>query len=218
MINVFLFLFIFTKIAFTSAEDLSCLGQQKLKYICGPINPEDLYHVPESPWIFASGMGPPGNIYLINNDDKTSQVLHFRLPKETDLLAEEYRACPSSLSRSEFTPIGLSMRHEGDDKHQLYVINRGRGEPHTIEVFNIAFSESSVVLEWAGCVVGPKNTALNSVVPVPHGGIAVTSSYDPRDEKNMDKFRNGDKTGKVFEWFYRKGWANVEGGELSANI
>ena len=95
------------------------------------------------------------------------------------------------------------------------MVNHGRGQ--TIEVFDVDISGKKPKLTWKNCIVAPEKTFLNSVVPLPDDGFAVTSSFDPSDAKGVEKMLTGSITGEVLEWSPKSGWATVPGGELAAN-
>ncbi len=56
-------------------------------------------------------------------------------------------------------------------------------------------------LTWIGCaVLDDKKAWLNSLAPLPDGGLVVTSMYDPTDPQAFVSLGQGKNKGIVFEW------------------
>ena len=117
MLNFFILCLLHATISAVEAGELGFPDQENIKYISGPKNPEDLYHIPETSWILASGMGPPGSLYLIDTDNKSWKILPFITPKYSDHPEKLYRNCSSPLKRSEFTPIGINIKLGENNEH-----------------------------------------------------------------------------------------------------
>ena len=58
---------------FSAVESIAaaCEPDGVVKFMCGPVSPEDLAAIPQSPWIIASGMENDGYLYLIDSRDGT---------------------------------------------------------------------------------------------------------------------------------------------------
>ena len=172
----------------------ACEPDGEVQFLCGPVSPEDLAPVPQSPWVIVSSMVDEGHLYLADTRDYTSTVL---FPTETSRSRHDtaaYGACPGPLT-SQFRPHGLNLRPGDNGAHTLYVVRHGGRE--SIEVFQLDMDGASPTLTWVGCAVAPEALMLNSVVALPEGGFAATS---PR-------------TGDVWEWHTGTGWNLVPGSE-----
>ena len=51
----------------------ACDPDGEVRFLCGPVNPEDLAPVPQSPWVIVSSR--EGYLYLADTRDHTSTVL-----------------------------------------------------------------------------------------------------------------------------------------------
>lgn len=174
----------------------ACDPDGAVKFICGPVSPEDLAAIPQSPWIIASGMENDGYLYLIDSRDHTSTVLFPAESSQSRQDDSKYGACPGP-APGQFRPHGLSLRSSGDGSHTLYVVRHGARE--AIEVFEVDISGASPTLIWIGCVLAPDTVGLNSVVALPEGGFAVTNFQIA--------------LGELWEWQSTEGWTRVPGSE-----
>lgn len=180
------------------ASAAACDPDGSVKFLCGPVSPEDLAAIPQSPWIIASGMEDDGYLYLTDARDYSSRVL---FPTETSRSRHDtvtYGACPGPAT-DRFRPHGLSLRPGSDGTHTLYVVRHGARE--AIEIFEVDANRVAPTLTWIGCVVAPESVSLNSVVALPGGGFAVTNFQLP--------------VGELWEWQPAGGWAKVPGSETS---
>ena len=172
----------------------ACEPDGEVQFLCGPVSPEDLAPVPQSPWVIVSSMVDEGPLYLADTRDHSSAVL---FPTETSRPRHDtstYPSCPGPVT-SQFRPHGLNLRVGNDDTHTLYVV--GHGAREAIEVFELDMGGASPALTWVGCAVAPEALGLNSVVALPEGGFAATS---PR-------------TRDIWEWHTGTGWSLVPGSE-----
>ncbi len=172
----------------------ACEPDGEVQFLCGPVSPEDLAPVPQSPWVIVSSMVDEGPLYLADTRDHSSAVL---FPTETSRARHDtstYPSCPGPVT-SQFRPHGLNLRVGNDDTHTLYVV--GHGAREAIEVFELDMGGASPALTWVGCAVAPEALGLNSVVALPEGGFAATS---PR-------------TRDIWEWHTGTGWSLVPGSE-----
>ncbi len=172
----------------------ACDPDGEVQFLCGPVSPEDLAPVPQSPWVIVSSMVDEGHLYLADTRDHTAMML---FPTETSRPRHDtatYGACPGPLM-SQFRPHGLYLSPGDSETHTLFVVRHGGRE--SIEVFELNMRGSLPALTWVGCAVAPDGLGLNSVVALPEGGFAATS---PR-------------TGDVWEWHTGTGWSRVPGSE-----
>ena len=175
-----------------------CGADGSVQFLCGPVSPEDLIAIPQTPWVIASGMEDDGYLYLLDVRNNTSATLY---PIDSSVPRHDtarYSSCPGPIS-GQFRPHGISLRPGDNDTHTLYVVRHGERE--AIEVFEVDITGTSPSLNWIGCVVAPESVSLNSVVALPGGGFAVTNFQLP--------------TGDLWEWQSDTGWEVVPGSETS---
>ncbi len=171
-----------------------CDPEGDVQFICGPISPEDLALVPDTPWVIVASWEDDGYVSAADSRDggtlrlfptPTSQPRHDRAT---------YGACPG-MTTDGFRAHGISLRPGRDGRHTLYVVRHGDRE--AVEVFEIDARGAEPGLTWTGCAVAPEGLGLNAVVALPDGGFAATS---PR-------------TSDIWEWHTGDGWARVPGSE-----
>lgn len=177
-----------------TAQAQDCEPDDEVRFLCGPVSPEDLAPVPQSPWVVVSSMVDEGYLYLADTRDYTSTILFPTVTSRPRHDTATYGACPGPVSR-QFRPHGLNLRPGENGRHTLYVV--GHGDREAIEVFELTMGGTVPTLTWVGCAVAPDALALNSVVALPEGGFAATS---PR-------------TGDVWEWSPDAEWSRVPGSE-----
>jgi hypothetical protein len=171
-----------------------CEPDGEVQFLCGPVSPEDLAPVPQSPWVIVSSMVDEGHLYLADTRDYTATILFPTITSRPRHDTATYGACPGPVSR-QFRPHGLNLRPGENGRHTLYVV--GHGEREAIEVFELDLGGALPTLNWVGCAVAPAALALNSVVALPEGGFAATSP----------------QTGDVWEWSTDTEWSRVPGSE-----
>jgi hypothetical protein len=198
-------------------QDGNCSGAADDRFICGPVNAEDMVRLPGTDWVLASRMAGPGvtggALYLLDARDHSWRSLDLdALPDPRD--AERYRDCPGRPTAAAFSGHGIALDENGGQL-RLLAINHGGRE--TIEVFSVTVRDAAEpALAWTGCIVAPENAVLNSVVALPDGGIAATKFFDASNDGWEDDVFAGRPTGSVLEWSPAGGWSEVEGTALSA--
>ncbi len=181
-----------------SISSAACDPDGNVQFVCGPVSPEDLLAIPQTPWIIASGMEDIGYLYMVDSRDHSSSVAYPTASSQPRHDTGTYSACPGP-STDSFRPHGISLRTGNDGLHTLYVVRHGARE--AVEVFELDARGASPTLTWVGCVVAPELVSLNSVVAIPGGGFAVTNFQLP--------------AGELWEWQMQSGWAKVPGSETS---
>ena len=177
----------------------TCEADGDVKFVCGTTNPEDLYQVPGSPWVIASGRytDSEGPLYAVNTGDHSVREIFpaGALPPQHDGVT--YGACPGPTSA--FQPHGLTLR-EGDGRvHTLYVV--GHGAREAIEVFELDAGGDVPTVTWIGCIPAPEGTSrINSITALPGGAIGAT---------NFDR-----AGGELWEWHPTTGWTEVPGSRM----
>lgn len=186
-----------------------CAPHAGLRFICGIAAPEDLVAVPQSTWVLASSYSG-GGLFLI---DARSGVVERAVPGAAPRHRHDtsrYRACPGPLALAATSPFnthGLALRAGPGRVHTVYVVHHGERE--SIEVFELDATPSTPLLTWTGCIVAPESAVLNSVAPLPSGGLVATN---PR-RRSVPPGTRGVATGEVWEWSPPTGWAIVPGSE-----
>jgi len=190
----------------------TCGPEGKVTFICGVTSPEDLVALPGTDWIVASGFESGGALHVVNTrDGRTVQVFPTSAPRlRPD--ARAYPGCPGPVDPAEkekFSAHGLNVRPGPNGIHTVYVVHHGFRE--SIEVFEVDRKNPSA-FTWIGCVVAPDGTELNSVAPLPDGGLVATNPYG-RDPEARVRAPRGINTGQVWEWHAAGGWTVVPGTE-----
>ena len=177
---------------FAAAE---CDADGDVQFLCGPVSPEDLAQVPDSPWVVASGMEDDGYLYFTNSDDLSTTAVYPAANARHELI-DRFADCPGPLT-SGFRPHGVNLVRGENGIHTLLVVRHGDRE--SIEVFEIQVTSSTPDLTWIGCVIAPDGIVFNSVVATPERGMAATHMNLPM--------------GAVYEWQPGADWEQVPGSE-----
>lgn len=175
-----------------------CEPDGDVRFICGPVSPEDLLEVPRTPMVVVASMEAEGRLYLADTRDRALSVLFPAPAARTRHDRVTYGACPGPPT-ARFQPHGLSLRHGDGDIHTLYVV--GHGDRESVEVFWLDMGGSQPLITWVGCVEAPEGVGLNSVTALRGGGFAATHFATPE--------------GEVWEWRPGLGWSEVPGSTMS---
>lgn len=188
-----------------------CAPDGDVKFICGPVSPEDLVMIPQSEWVVVSGMYG-GGVHVVNaRDFQSTRVLPVAAPKER-FDRKTYGACPGPMDPAEkekFDAHGLAVREGRNRVHTLYLVHHGFRE--SVEVFEVDARTVPPTFTWIGCAIAPRNTMLNAVSPLPRGGFVATN-FSRRDVER-DALLKGTNTGEVWEWNAVGGWTIVPGSD-----
>ena len=92
-----------------AAHAQDCEPDGEVQFLCGPVSPEDLAPVPQSPWVIVSSMVDEGHLYLADTRDYTSTILFPTITSRPRHDTATYGACPGPVSR-QFRPHGLYLR------------------------------------------------------------------------------------------------------------
>ncbi len=170
-----------------------CPPDGDIRFVCGPVSPEDLVQVPDAPWVLAAGMEDDGYLYAIDTRTHVSTVL-FPTATYGSRPDAIFRECAQPITEG-FRPHGLSLRPGTNDRHTLYVVRHGARE--AIEVFDVDVQDGSPSVTWRGCAPAPLGVTFNSVTALPGGGFAATHFNQP--------------VGELWEWQPDDGWTEVPG-------
>jgi len=177
----------------------SCVTDGEVKFVCGTTNPEDLYQIPNTPWVIASGRisDVEGPIYAVNTQDHSVREIFPNSAVTPIHDRETYGECPGP--NTIFQPHGLTLREGEGGLHTLYVV--GHGAREAIEVFILNGRGSVPSLQWVGCIHSPGGTArINSISALPNGYLGAT---------NFDT-----SGGELWEWHTNTGWIEVLGSQM----
>ena len=192
----------------------SCAPAGGLNFICGIQNPEDLVPIPNSRWLFASGMVDGSGLHLIDTSAKRASTLYGGGKGTARADRTRFPNCPAPLDSKLAHLHGLSIRAASAGHYTLYATNHGGRE--SIEVFDVDAAATTPSATWIGCVLMPDKLPANSVAVFKDGTILATVLITP--DKTFEDAFAGKITGVVYQWApgaaaFRK----LAGTELSAN-
>ncbi len=193
------------------AAPVACPDSDGLHYICGPVASEDLAQVPGTPWLISGGLktNQPGHLYRIDTGTHASEALPIAIRPDPALAKD----CPAPLDPSATSIDGIGLQPGRNGRSRLYAANHGGRQ--AIEMFDVARQGRSLTVTWIGCAPTPEGTLANSVVPLPDGGIVVSSFYDPRQADAWERMGRGEPTGSLWEWHAGRGFTKLDVGPIS---
>ena len=177
-----------------------CAPDGVVRFVCGIPGPEDLFAIPGTRWVIASSRvsDDDGSLVVVDTRDLGTMTIFPTAVLYPELDRRTYGACPGPVVGT-FQPHGIALREGTGGTHTLYVVAHGRRE--AVEVFSLDATGAAPSLTWIGCVVAPEGVSLNSVTPVPGGGLVVTNF-------NV-------AGGELWEWSPTGGWSEVPGSRMS---
>jgi hypothetical protein len=191
-----------------------CAPSGGLSFICGIQNAEDLVPVPNSHWMFASGMADGSGLHLIDTSAKRASTLYGGGKGTARADRARFPNCPAPLDSKLAHLHGLSLRPAQAAHYTLYATNHGGRE--SIEVFDVDAGAASPSATWIGCVPMPDKFPANSVAVFKDGTILATVLITP--DKTFEDAFAGRITGVVYQWTPgAPGFKKLPGTELSAN-
>ena len=193
-----------------------CENAAGIKVDCQFQNPEDLAPFPDGR-ILVSQFGDmngeqPGNLALY---DPAGRTLEVAFPTAEDAALDPAAQaddwgnpdCPFP-DVAAFSPHGIDVNERFDGRRQLAVVNHGGRE--SVEMFEV-FDDGRMA--WMGCIVAPRDSALNDVVLLRNGGFWVTHMA-PRSSFAWSFWKAllfGANTGWVYAWAPGKGFSKLAG-------
>ncbi|HZD26384.1 MAG TPA: hypothetical protein VE631_09010 [Alphaproteobacteria bacterium] len=198
----------------SAASGGDCAAADGAKFICDATNVEDLIAVPDTTWVIGSDLpsaaAPQGYLHLF--DTQHNSVTRVK-PSEIAIKPDTSRFpdCPGAPDMSVFAPHGVDLQKRGNGMWTLFVVNHGGRE--AVEMFDVDASQGTPQFAWVGCAVAPAHFWPDAVAVLPDGGMVVTSLWDPKDPKRVDKLTKGEPVGALDEWHASKGWSTVPGTE-----
>ncbi|NKB34382.1 MAG: hypothetical protein GKR91_14925 [Pseudomonadales bacterium] len=181
------------------AQTANCEPNSDTLFVCGVINPEDLYQIPGTDWVIATGRisDSAGPIYAVNIDSHQVEEVFPHNATVPVFDQQTYQACPGPILT--FQPHGVTVREGNNGNHKLYVV--GHGAREAIEVFNLDASSGVPSLSWIGCIPAPEGTRrINSITALPDGYLGAT---------NFDT-----AGGQLWEWHPSTDWIEVPGSSI----
>jgi hypothetical protein len=185
-----------------------------LRFVCGAEHPEDLAHIPATPWLIASGFSDGAGLKLVDTRNDTLRRWYTRSPQQVKPDIEAYPDCPAAPDPAVFNAHGISLRPAEQGSYTLYVVNHGGRE--SIEIFTVDARVPVPDLTWKGCAMLPAGMAANSVAAFRDGTILATVLTTPGT--SIADFVAGKKTGVVLARKPRaRAFEPLRGTELPGN-
>jgi hypothetical protein len=180
----------------TASPATACAATAQFSFVCGADKPEDLAHIPGTPWMIASGFAKGAGLKLVDTRHRTARLWFTGRP---DQIASDpgLGDCNQPPDVALFTARGLSLRVVAPGKARLHVVNHGGRE--SIEVFSVDFSDSKQMptLTWQGCLLMPPDHTANSVTTYSDGTVLATVLTRPGT--SITDFVLGRLTGGVYQ-------------------
>lgn len=178
-----------------TAPSIACAPTTQFSFVCGASKPEDLAHIPDTPWIIASGFSTGAGIKLIDSRNRRASPW-FKGDSAQIVPDLGYTDCATPPDPALFTARGLSLRMTAPAQGRLLVVNHGGRE--AIEVFAIdARGQGAPRLTWQGCLAMPDGHVANSVAS--YGDGTVLATVLTRPGTSITDFVQGRPTGGVYE-------------------
>ncbi|MBM88136.1 MAG: hypothetical protein CMQ41_07115 [Gammaproteobacteria bacterium] len=181
------------------AQTANCEVNSDALFVCGLINPEDLYQVPGTDWVIATGRisDSAGPIYAVNIGSHEVEEIYPHNSVVPNFDRQTYNRCPGPILT--FQPHGITLREGSIDNHTLYIVGHGLRE--AIEVFDLDASGEVPKLSWIGCIPAPEGTRrINSITALPDDSLGAT---------NFDS-----AGGQLWEWHSSTDWIEVPGSAM----
>lgn len=174
----------------------ACAATAQFSFVCGADKPEDLAHIPDTPWLIASGFAKGAGLKLVDTRQRTARIW---FTGHADQIARDPALpdCDQPPDPALFTARGISLRVVAPGKARLHVVNHGGRE--SIEVFSVDFSNARQIpaLQWQGCLLMPPGHAANSVTTYSDGTVLATVLTRPGTR--ITDFVEGRVTGGVYQ-------------------
>jgi hypothetical protein len=177
-----------------SAARAGCAAQGDLHFICGQHRPEDLVRVPGKDWVIVSWLA--GGISAISVRDKTTTILYPSPLAQVRFDKATYDSCPGAPDaeeQSNFSVAGLAIQPDKHGTYTLYAVEIGKQA--AIQVFELDVRGKAPAVTWIGCVVANGTVFLNSVVPLPGGGLISTHFMERGERADASRATKGEING-----------------------
>ncbi|MCI4591957.1 hypothetical protein MOK15_17875 [Sphingobium sp. BYY-5] len=174
----------------------ACAPTAQFAFICGAMKPEDLAHIPDTPWVVASGFATGAGLKIVDSRTRKGR-LWFEGASGQIARDPQYPDCATPPDPVLFTARGLSLRVTAPGHARLLVVNHGGRE--AIEIFAIDYGnpQAQPRLRWQGCLAMPDGHVANSVASYSDGTVIATVLTRPGT--SITDFVLGRATGGVYE-------------------
>lgn len=200
--------------ALTAASPGDCPPDPQLRYVCGPVKPEDVLALPGTRWLVASGFAPGAGLKLVDPAARSYRPWFTGAAEQVAPDRAAYSNCPGPLDPALFNARGLSLRQTGLNRWRLLAVNHGGRE--AIEVFDVSTGNGEPSLAWRGCLPLPVGQVGNSVAGFADGTVLVTVLTRPGT--TIADFVQGRTTGAVWSWSPgAAGFGQLPGTQLPGN-
>lgn len=178
------------------AQRSTCQPSHAHQFVCGAERPEDLARIPNTRWLIASGFQEGAGLKIVDTRARTLRSWYTGKYEQVRARTDRFPNCASAPDPKLFNAQGIALRSSTPTTHTLYVANHGGRE--SVEVFEIDSSADEPTLVWAGCVLMPDATPVNSVAAFSDG--TVLASVLTRPGTSITDFVKGRITGGVYQW------------------
>jgi hypothetical protein len=182
--------------AATESQQRTCAPSGNLQFVCGAEHPEDLAHIPGTPWLIVSGFSEGAGLSLVDTRSGALKRWYAGHGEQIRPDMKRFRECGTPPDAASFNAHGINLKRAVGGKYTLYVVNHGGRE--SIEVFTVDPSTAEPSLVWNGCALLREGLAANSVAAFSDGTILATILTLPGT--TITDFVRGYRTGEVVEW------------------
>jgi hypothetical protein len=174
--------------------EAACAPSTGLTFVCGAGKPEDLAHIPHTPWLIISGFDRGSGLKLIDTRSDTLSHWYTGAAEQIRRTAVSDGACSTAPDVATFNVQGIHLRESGEGRYRLLATNHGGRE--SIEMFDVDVHGPAPTLSWVGCWLLPDGVAANAVSSFSDGTILFTELA--RQGTQIADFVRGEKTGAVY--------------------
>ncbi len=104
-----------------------CEPEGDVQFVCGPISPEDLALVPQTPWVIVASWEDDGYLSAVDSRDQSTARL-FPIPtSQARHDTATFGDCPG-MTTDGFRAHGISLRPGSDGAHTLYVVRHANAK------------------------------------------------------------------------------------------
>lgn len=174
----------------------SCAPTAQFDFVCGAMKPEDLAHIPDTPWVVASGFATGAGLKII--DSRTRRAKPW-FAGAADQVARDLHLtdCDAPPDVALFSARGLSLRMTAPGQGRLLVVNHGGREAIEIFAIDARNPRTPPRLSWQGCLKMPEGHVANSVASYSDGTVIATVLTRPGT--SITDFVRGRPTGGVYQ-------------------
>jgi sugar lactone lactonase YvrE len=188
-------------VSVVGGEQYDSVAAKLIGFVEGVWHPEDLVRLEGTPWVVVSAMRSIRGRGALLAVDVMAERPAFEI--EWSSGAERGRR-----SAEAFDPHGIDVRVLPNGRHEMLVVDHGRGE--AIDRLQIDARKERPIVVSGEQIEQPIGTSGNAVAFLPGGkGFFISSMFDPRDPDVLGKFARAEITGSVWRWTEQAGWIRV---------